>query len=82
VLNHVSLGGRLPGGEGDASPAVRAWREKIARRAAESGVGPHAALLRVALEETGAEAVLTGTRNPGHLADNCRAVIGLYAAAC
>jgi hypothetical protein len=31
----------------------------------------------VALEETGAEAVLTGTRHPGHLADNCRAVMAL-----
>lgn len=81
VLNHVSLGGRLPSGEGDASPAVRAWRDKIAIRAAELGVGPHAALLRVALEETGAEAVLTGTRNPGHLAANCRAVIGQSTAA-
>jgi aryl-alcohol dehydrogenase-like predicted oxidoreductase len=77
VLNHVSLGGRLPGTERDADSVVLPWRDKITRRAAELGVGPHGALLRVALEETGAEAVLTGTRHPGHLADNCRAVMAL-----
>lgn len=77
VLNHVSLGGRLPATEGTADPAVRTLQEKVARRAAELGVGPHAALLRVALEETGAEAVLTGTRHCGHLAENCRAVMAL-----
>lgn len=75
ILNHVSLGGRLPGTNDDSGPTVRAWREKIARRSAELGTTTHASLLRVALEETGADAVLTGTRNPGHLAENCRAVL-------
>jgi aryl-alcohol dehydrogenase-like predicted oxidoreductase len=75
VLNHVSLGGRLPGAGDDADPEVRAWQEKVALRAAEIGTSPYAALLRVALEETGAEAVLTGTRHAGHLGENCRAVM-------
>lgn len=75
VLNHVSLGGRLPGPCDDASPPVRALQETVARRARELGTGPHAALLRVALETTGAASVLTGTRNVAHLIENCRTVL-------
>ena len=75
VLNHVSLGGRLPGPAQDASPSIRTWQEKVAARARELEVGSHAALLQVALEATGASAVLTGTRNVSHLIENCRAVL-------
>ena len=75
VLNHVSLGGRLPGPCDGPSPAISEWQGKVAQRARELGSGPHAALLRVALETTGASCVLTGTRNVAHLIENCRAVI-------
>jgi pyridoxine 4-dehydrogenase len=75
VLNHVSLGGRLPGPTQDASPAIRTWQEKVAALARELGVGSHAALLQMALEATGAATVLTGTRSVSHLVENCRAVL-------
>lgn len=77
ILNHVSLGGQLPGPSQGASPAIRGWQESVASRTREFGVGSHAALLRVALENTGADSVLTGTRNVSHLVENCRAVLPL-----
>ncbi|MEK7950837.1 aldo/keto reductase [Luteolibacter soli] len=75
ILNHVSLGGRLPIGCEPQSSALKKWRESIDTSATELGVSPQAALLRVALETTGADSVLTGTRDSGHLAENCRAVL-------
>ena len=75
ILNHVSLGGHLPGTSQGASPVIQGWQEKVAARARELEVGSHAALLQVALENTGADSVLTGTRNVSHLVENCRAVL-------
>jgi len=77
ILNHVSLGGQLPGPSQGAAPAIQKWQEKVAARARELGSGSNAALLQVALETTGADAVLTGTRNVSHLVENCRAVLPL-----
>ncbi len=77
VLNHVSLGGRLPGRLGATKDNLSDFREIITHRATELGVGLHAALLVVALETTGATSVLTGTRNIDHLIDNAKAIAGI-----
>jgi aryl-alcohol dehydrogenase-like predicted oxidoreductase len=79
VLNHVSLGGRQPGSPGSGPADLGRLREQIARRTQEQGTSPHASLLAVALEASGADSVLTGTRDIGHLIENARAVNGLYA---
>lgn len=74
ILNHVSLGGRLPGNGDDSDPEILLLRSRILARADQSGTGPHAALLNVALEVSGASSVLTGTRSISHLLENCKAV--------
>lgn len=77
VLNHVSLGGQLPGDITTASGSLSGVRAQISRRAAEFGVGLNAALLPVALEISGADSVLTGTRNVHHLIENAKAIQGM-----
>ena len=74
ILNHVSLGGRLPGDGNSNAPEIVALRSRILARADQTGTGPHAALLDVALEISGATSVLTGTRSTEHLLENLRAV--------
>lgn len=79
VLNHVSLGGRLPGTAGSGPAELDRIRERIAHRATQLEATPHAALLAEALEFSGADSVLTGTRTMEHLIENARAVNGLCA---
>lgn len=74
ILNHVSLGGRLPGNDEDLEPEILTLRSRIAARANELGTSKQAALLAVALEITGAASVLTGTRSVEHLIENARAI--------
>jgi aryl-alcohol dehydrogenase-like predicted oxidoreductase len=78
ILNHVSLGGKLPGDSNSNDPPLANYRKMISERAMQLNVNPHAALLALALESTGASSVLTGTRNLSHLLENVRAVKGSY----
>lgn len=76
ILNHVSLGSRLPGDGQDPDQRIQSLQTKIANHATEHGIGKHAALLAIALETTGATSVLTGTRCVDHLRENAKAVMG------
>lgn len=75
VLNHVSLGGRLPGLNSKISDELTPFRERIAARCRLNSQSPQSALLATAIEATSAACVLTGTRNSQHLIENSRAVL-------
>lgn len=74
VLNHVSLGGRLPRLDTTDDAELSFFRERIAKHCQSGNQGPQSALLAASIEATGAACVLTGTRNAGHLVENARAV--------
>lgn len=74
VLNHVSLGGRLPDGQENGKDGLSGLLTEIKAFATKNDVTPYAALLAIALRNTGADSVLTGTRSIAHLIENSRAV--------